>query len=84
MNSYKITRGWVSENKHTGCGDGETSEIRTAPTLDEAEKHFAEMVAKCRGTEDRGQMLYRDTVELEEVNEEGEPVGQPVKSFRSK
>lgn len=83
MKTYKITRGWVSEDKHTGLGDGENTETRTAFTLAEAEKHFADMVTDCRGTEDRGPMLYRDTVDLEEVDEDEELVGQPLKSYRS-
>lgn len=83
MNTYKISRGWVFEDKRTGLGDGEDTESRTASTLAEAEKHFADMVADCRGTENRGRMLYRDTVDLQEVDEDGEPVGQPIKSYRS-
>jgi hypothetical protein len=81
--SYKITRGWISEDKFYGLGDGADAEIETAETLEEAKRIFAELVASCRGTKIDGRMIYRDTVEIFEVDADGEPIAQPLASYRS-
>ena len=80
---YLIQRGWVTEDKRTGQGDGEILEETFTPSLREAESAFWAFVAKDTGTEDRGRYWVRETVEVYPCDENDEFTGLPILEFRS-
>lgn len=79
---YLVASGWVSENKHHGCGDGETTSENFFATLAEAEAAFDAAVASDGKTSDRGDRWVRHTVDIFQADENGEFTVE-VKSFRS-
>ena len=80
---YLIQRGWVNEDKYTGCSDGEIIEETFASSLREAESAFWGFVAKDGQTNDRGSYWARATVSVYECDENDEFTGQPTLEFRS-
>lgn len=80
---YLIQRGWVTEDKRTGLGDGEIADETFAPSIGEARRVFESYKNRGSGTDDRGSYWARDVVAVYVCDENDEFSGQPILEFRS-
>ncbi len=71
-NNFRVTRGYT-----TSLGDGDSELIAFFETLHEAQE-FAKNEARTLRVTDRNGLIITDDVVVEQLDQDGEPVGQPV------
>jgi hypothetical protein len=71
-NMFRATRGYV-----TSQGDGDSDYVAFFGTLEEAIKYAESEVRTLRVTK-RDSLTYVDDVMVEQLDEDGEPIGQPL------
>jgi len=83
--NFRLSLGWRSENKRSGEGDISETASAYFSKLEDAESAMARFIAGCdKHSSDRGDYWWHDFAEIEQIDDEGEIIGQPVKSWRSK
>lgn len=83
--NFRLSTGWCSEDKRTGFGDIHETGSAYFGSLEGAEAAMARFIAGCdKHSSDRGAWFVHDYAEIDEIDDEGEVIGQPIKSWRSK
>ena len=85
MKTYLLSAGWLTEDKRTGFGDGHDYLRQAFPSLALAESALAEFKQSRKTfSDDHGSYWRHDCADIFLLDGEGEIVGQPVESWRSK
>lgn len=82
--AYRLSTGWVTEDKRTGLGDGLETGWALFFDLAAAENRMEQFIAAAFGSADRGSYWVHDYADIVEIDADGEMIGQPVRQWRSK
>lgn len=83
--AYRLSTGWRTEDKRTGHGDIHETGSAYYFTLVAAATAMAQFADLCDAySQDRGSYWAHACASIDELDAEGEVIGQPVASWQSK
>lgn len=82
--AFRLSTGWVTEDKRNGFGVGHETGSAFFSNLAAAEEAMERFISGCSGTDDRGSYWLHDCADIAQVDDDGEMVGQPVRSWQSR